>query len=696
MKKAMCRALASYGSMTNLILLGALWLGGHSIGYCQADLGTYDFGYVPIGTTNTATGFVWSGGAWNGTQIVMITEAIVGPNAADFSTSPNYAGSTLNYGQQYPYSLSFSPRLAGLETGTLTNYEVPDPPFGGAIFHLRGTGVPAARPASGPIVPELAALEQAMTNYLIVHQFEAGTIALMHDSKLVLRQGYGWRDTNFTTVIHPDNLFRLASVSKMLTAAAIYKLVDAGNISASTPVYSYLGIPPWGGVLGDGRITGITVQNLLDHSGGWNRDVSPVGDAVFDTIQISTQMGLAYPAAPTNVISWMFSKPLDFAPGTSNVYSNFGYQILGRVVEKAAGKPYIQYLQQDLLGAAGVVNSIGFTNVIQSRSRPRDLAPWEIWYGDFPTLVQSAVDFPTNLSVRWADGGGYYESFDAFGGLSASAIGLCRYLLSYWEGGHQRVPGTYYGWDYTFYGSLPGVTSVLYQNINQTPTSTNGLEYAALFNQRDSDPNDNAEADTAIQDAAATIVSWPTNGGGLVQWSVGATNVNKNAGSVTVPLVRSGLSTLPVKISYTTYSVTAGSSNYVRTSGIVAFAASQTSTNITVPLLNDGVIDPPRQFLLELISASGGAWLGTQLTCVVTILDTNLPPIFVGTPVRLPNGDFQAQIQSAAGMIMTLQVSTNLFNWQALQTFTNTAGVTTVLDATAPGRARSFYRVVVP
>src|ERR1039457_445077 len=70
---------------------------------------------------------------------------------------------------------------------------------------------------SGPIVPELAPLEQAMTNFLSAHQFEAGTLALMRDSKLVFRQGYGWRDTNFTTVIHPDNLFRLASVSKTIT-----------------------------------------------------------------------------------------------------------------------------------------------------------------------------------------------------------------------------------------------------------------------------------------------------------------------------------------------------------------------------------------------------------------------------------------------------------------------------------------------
>ena len=253
---------------------------------------TFDFGYVPVGATNKANGFYFYGGSYNGTNLVMTTETFLGPDAADFSTSTNYAGQTLPLGPFYFYSLSFAPRAAGFETAALSTFETPSPPFGAGMVNLQGAGAPTNRPGSGPIVPELAPLEQAMTNFLVAHRFEAGTLALMRNSKLVFRQGYGWRDTNFTTVIHPDNLFRLASVSKMPTASAIYKLVAAGKITTGTRVYSYLGIPPWGGVLGDSRITNITVQNLLDHSGGWNKDTSPVGDPVFRTIQISTNMDL--------------------------------------------------------------------------------------------------------------------------------------------------------------------------------------------------------------------------------------------------------------------------------------------------------------------------------------------------------------------------------------------------------------------
>ena len=522
--------------------------------------------------------------------------------------------------------------------------------FGLATRFTFQNGVPPA----APIVPELAVLDQTMTNYLAGHAFQAGTLALVKDEKLVLRQAYGWRDTNLLTVAHPDNLFRLASVCKPITGCAIQKLITAGAISSGTQIYSYLGIQPWGGVLGDSRITNITVQNLLDHTGGWNRNTSPVGDPPFDTIQICTDMGLSFPAAPTNVIAWMFSKPLDFAPGASNVYSNFGYQILGRVVEKASGKSYINYLQQNLLAPFGI------TNLIQCRSRPRDLDPLEIWYADSPYLYRSAVDYPTNLYVRWADGGGYYESFDAFGGLSASAPSLCRFMTAYWLAGPQRIPGSSYGWNYVFYGSLPGTTTVIHQTVTQNSTSTNGLEFAALFNAR-TGGNDNDEAHTALVNATTNITSWPANGGGAFQWAVAATNVNKNAGSVTVPLSRSGSSALPVKISYTTYRITAGNSNYVTTAGIIAFAVGQTSTNIIVPILNDGVIDPPKQFSLELISASGGAWLGNPLSCVVTIQDTNAAPKF-GPPSVLANGNFQAQITSATGLITTIEFSTNLAN----------------------------------
>ena len=656
---------------------------------------TYDFGFFPVGTTNKVGGFSFAGG----TNLFMQSEALIGPDAADFQTSSNYAGQFLPTGQNHLYSLSFIPKTLGFESAALTNYETPDPPYGGGILYLQGVGMPTNRPGSGPVVPELAPLESAMTNFLVAHNFAAGTLALMKDSKLVFRQGYGWRDNHFTKVIHPDNLFRLASVSKMLTASSIYKLVAAGKITTSTRIYDYLGIQPWGGVLGDSRITNITVQHLLDHAGGWNQyATTPPFDPVFRTVQFSTNMGLNYPAGPTNVISWMFSKPLDFTPGSTNVYCNLGYLILGRVIEKASGKSYMDYLQQELLGNAGLTNILGFTNVVQSHSRPADLAPWEIWYADIPQfLSRSAVDFPTNLSVRVIDGAGYFEAYDSCAGLSASALGLCHYLQNYLEGFNARISGSSFSWNDLFYGSLPGASSVLAQNISQTSSSTNGVEFAALFNQRyDLVEGANIAAYTAITNAVANISSWPANGGGMIQWSTTSASINKNSGFINVPLTRTGANNLTVKVSYTTYALTASSSNFFAVSGVVTFGSGVTSKNITIPILNDRVIDPTRQFSLELISASGGAWLGDNVTCVVSILDTNLPPSLTGQPVVLPNGNFQFQTLCSTGLIQTVQFSTNLIDWLPLQTFTNANPVTTFTDTNGTGPGVGFYRVVVP
>src|ERR1019366_80880 len=138
-----------------------------------------------------------------------------------------------------------------------------------------------------------------------------------------------------------------------------------------------------------------------------------------------------------------------------------GFQILGRVIEKASGKPYINYIQENLLGPAVVANAIGFKNVVQSHSPPQAYAPWEIWY---------------------ADGGYNWESFDAFGGMSASAIGFCRFIKNHLGGGGRGGRGGRSTWAFTFFGGLGGPSTVIHQQIKQDGASVDGLEFAILFN----------------------------------------------------------------------------------------------------------------------------------------------------------------------------------------------------------------------
>jgi len=102
---------------------------------------TNDFGTVLVGSTNVSSILYWYGGIANGTNLIMQSETIVGPDAADFSISTNYTGVTLTYGQNFPFSITFTPSHTGVETANISFAEIPSPPFGTGLILLTGTVV---------------------------------------------------------------------------------------------------------------------------------------------------------------------------------------------------------------------------------------------------------------------------------------------------------------------------------------------------------------------------------------------------------------------------------------------------------------------------------------------------------------------------------------------------------------------------
>lgn len=487
---------------------------------------------------------------------------------------------------------------------------------------------PTARelPATGPVVQDLAPIDGIMRNAMTEHHVLSGTIAVTIDGKLVLREGYGWSDAACTIVTHPDTLFRLASVSKTLTHSAIEKLIQAGAIKRDMPVYPYLKIAPWGGHLGDERISHITVEQLLNHSGGWKGGGKP-NDWVFRTVEISKAMKLDHPAGPREVISWVLSKPLDFAPGTETAYSNFGYMLLGRVIEKASGKTYVDYIQQELLNPAAINNPIGFKNIIQSRSRPRDLNAWETWYTykRDRSRMPSAVDYPKPLTVPFCEGGYFYESFDAFGGLTASAAGLSKYLQTHWCGGGGRDKHVNYRWTYTFFGELPGAATAIHQDITQNAGRVRGLEFVVLFNGgTGQEPPSNAVSDALLEfwKAHKPTAEQSLSDHGEVQWQHDHEITTPNQRSTIVRLVRSGNLAGAARVSYAMYKKDS-SPRAQSTSGIVEFLPHESQKEVTITLGNGAAALSHERLFLELISASEGASLGNRCTCVVTYA----PPI---------------------------------------------------------------------
>jgi CubicO group peptidase (beta-lactamase class C family) len=170
----------------------------------------------------------------------------------------------------------------------------------------------------------------------------------------------------------------------------------------------------------DGRLRNITIRHLLEHAGGWDRDKS--GDPMFRSVEIAQSLNVPAPATCRNVIQYMMGQPLDFEPGTKYAYSNFGYCILGRVIEKITGQSYEVYVRDNVLAPMDIhAMRIG-------RSLADGRATNEVKYYDYPGALPTTSVFPGTTTVPMQYGGYNLEAMDAHGGWIASAIDLVRFM----------------------------------------------------------------------------------------------------------------------------------------------------------------------------------------------------------------------------------------------------------------------------
>ncbi|MGN2245400.1 serine hydrolase domain-containing protein [Frateuria sp. GZRR35] len=153
-------------------------------------------------------------------------------------------------------------------------------------------------------------------------------LLVLKDGKPLVRKGYGLANLEQHTEVTPDTNFRLASVSKQFTAAAILLLAEDGKLKLDDSIRHWLPSLP-------ATTDKVTLRQLLDHTGGLidYEDLIPPEQ----TSQVSDQDVLRLlSAAPRNY----------FAPGSAYRYSNSGYVLLGLVVEKASGKTLQDFLKQ--------------------------------------------------------------------------------------------------------------------------------------------------------------------------------------------------------------------------------------------------------------------------------------------------------------------------------------------------------------
>ena len=275
---------------------------------------------------------------------------------------------------------------------------------------------------SGATSNATKALDDYVLAFMHKYQVPAGSAAVAKDGRLVYARAFGYRDLKQTTRASPRDRFRIASSSKPITAVAIMLLIEAGKLHLDDRAFDTLSdFAPPNGTKEDPRLRTISIRNLLEHTAGFD---STVTDPQFDALRTAAgALGKPAPATHTDIIKYAMGQPLAFTPGTKFLYSNLGYNILGRVIERIAGVDYATYVKSHVLAPAGI------SRVELGRTRPKDRLPDEVEAWDDPNCIPMYSVYEDDLTaVPYSYGGFSMEAIDAHGGWLASTIDLTRFL----------------------------------------------------------------------------------------------------------------------------------------------------------------------------------------------------------------------------------------------------------------------------
>jgi CubicO group peptidase (beta-lactamase class C family) len=275
---------------------------------------------------------------------------------------------------------------------------------------------------TGVAVPGVEAFDKNIPALLKKWNIPGATIAVAKNGKLILARGYGYADFEAKQPMQPDSMFRIGSISKILVSQSVLQLKDQGKLNLDA---SFLDVLTDYHVTatGDPRLRNITIRHLLQHSGGWDRDAS--GDPMAKQGDISRALKIPMPVQCSDVTRYMMGQPLDFVPGTKQVYSNFGYCILSQVIEHISGEPFEIYVRNHVLAPMDIhAMSVGYSQSLAQRS------PYEVKYYEYngAPLVDSV--FPEGGKVPAPYGGFDLLTIEASGGWIGSTIDLTRIMTA--------------------------------------------------------------------------------------------------------------------------------------------------------------------------------------------------------------------------------------------------------------------------
>lgn len=329
--------------------------------------------------------------------------------------------------------------------------------------------LPQNRSESALVASEQALIDAQVTQSMDAIGATAAALAISYNGRVVYSKGYGHSDRRGRKPTSERIAMRLASCTKPFTAAAIRELIRQGKIDIDTRVFDYLDIPPWA-ALADRRIREITISDLLTHRGGWDRDQT--FDPMYEIDRLKSELGVSK-VTKKHIVRYMWDQPLQNSPGTVRSYSNFGFLLLGLVIEKATDQSYVVAIR-DLVTAP-----IDAGEVFLSSSVRRNRKSREVFYPKENKL---------NLHLR-----------DSASGLATDAVTLCNFMEHYWLDGRKRKSRD--GWFFFQIGTHPFCTSAFMEQRED------GISFSALFNRRREDHylEDNAQVRARLNQAIDRI-----------------------------------------------------------------------------------------------------------------------------------------------------------------------------------------------
>jgi CubicO group peptidase (beta-lactamase class C family) len=318
----------------------------------------------------------------------------------------------------------------------------------------------AAWPIAAAAAPnsEEAKIRGIAEAFLRERGIQGMSIAYGREGKIDFEAAYGFADADGTEAVTPKHRFRIASISKPITATAVMMCIEKGLLKADSIVFG-----PQGILGGDysGDVAAVTVDQLLTHtSGGWANDKD---DPMFKNPRMSH----------AELIAWtLANQKQTHKPGEHYAYSNFGYCVLGRVLEKVLNLPYDKLITQEVFSKCGITTmQIGGNTLAERR-------PQEVRY----LMPKPAAPYTMNVS-RMDSHGGWISTAGDLVRFASQLRSLLNQESIRAMTTHGVSEGYARGWNvnkvpnWWHTGSLPGTTTIMVHTAK-------GLCWAGLLNGR--------------------------------------------------------------------------------------------------------------------------------------------------------------------------------------------------------------------